>query len=94
MWQWLLDSNQTLALCWFSGRPSIPEGDEHNLLQSLLEAWKERDLPLPSGELGWLVKSEYQRGMGLKSSSALLMAAVNALSTGNSVILSDTSYSI
>ena len=27
--------------------------------------------------------------MGLKSSSALLMAAVNALSTGNSVILTD-----
>ena len=70
--------------------PLIPEGDEHNLLQSLLEAWKERDLPLPSGELGWLVKSDIPTGMGLKSSSALLMAAVNALSTGNSVILSDT----
>ena len=69
--------------------PSIPEGDEHNLLQSLLEAWKERDLPLPSGELGWLVKSDIPSGKGLKSSSALLIAAVNALSTGNSVILSD-----
>ena len=68
---------------------SVPDGDEHNLLNSLLEAWKERDLPLPSGELGWLVKSDIPIGMGLKSSSALLMAAVNALSTGNSVILSD-----
>jgi len=68
---------------------SIPEGDEHKLLQLLLEAWKERDLPLPSGQIGWLVKSDIPSGMGLKSSSALLMAAVNALSTGNSVILSD-----
>ena len=69
--------------------PSIPEGDEHNLLQLLLEAWKERDLPLPPGEIGWLVKSDIPTGIGLKSSSALLIAAVNALSTGNSVILSD-----
>ena len=68
---------------------STPEGDEHKLLQLLLEAWKERDLPLPSGQVGWLVKSDIPSGMGLKSSSALLMAAVNALSTGNSVILSD-----
>ena len=28
---------------------SIPDGDEHKLLQLLLEAWKERDLPLPPG---------------------------------------------
>ena len=68
---------------------SIPEGDEHKLLQLLLEAWKERDLPLPPGQIGWLVKSDIPSGMGLKSSSALLMAAVNALSAANSVILSD-----
>ena len=68
---------------------STLEADEHKLLQLLLEAWKERDLPLPSGQIGWLVESDIPIGMGLKSSSALLMAAVNALSTGNSVIVSD-----
>ncbi|MED5231873.1 MAG: hypothetical protein VYB30_05870 [Candidatus Thermoplasmatota archaeon] len=69
---------------------STPEDDDHNLLDMLLEGWKERNLPLPAGETGWLVQSDIPRGMGLKSSSALLMAAVNALSTANSVILSDT----
>ncbi len=57
----------------------IPE-DQSNLLGLLLEAWQARDLPLPSGELGWEVRSEIPIGMGLKSSSALLVSAQRALS--------------
>ncbi len=57
----------------------IPE-DEANLLGTLLEAWQARDLPLPPGDLGWEIKSEIPIGMGLKSSSALLVAAQRALS--------------
>lgn len=54
--------------------------DDANLLGTLLEAWQARDLPLPPGELGWEIKSEIPIGIGLKSSSALLVAAQRALS--------------
>ena len=38
---------RSLDLCWSVEGSSVPDGDEHNLLNSLLEVWKERDLPLP-----------------------------------------------
>ena len=56
----------------------IPE-DESGLLGLLLERWSARNLSLPIGELGWVVKSEIPIGMGLKSSTALLVAAQRAL---------------
>lgn len=56
----------------------IPE-DESGLLGLLLEGWSARNLSLPIGELGWVVKSEIPIGMGLKSSTALLVAAQRAL---------------
>lgn len=69
---------------------STVEGDDHNLLGLLLEGWRERDLPIPAGEIAWLVKSDIPKGVGLKSSSALLMAAINALSGATDVVLSHT----
>ena len=56
----------------------IPE-DESGLLGLLLEGWSARNLSLPIGELGVVVKSEIPIGMGLKSSTALLVAAQRAL---------------
>ncbi|MAJ19060.1 MAG: hypothetical protein CMA06_04380 [Euryarchaeota archaeon] len=56
----------------------IPE-DESRLLDLLLEGWSSRNLSLPQGKLGWVVKSEIPIGMGLKSSTALLVAAQRAL---------------
>ena len=63
--------------------------DEHKLLERLIDAWKARDLPLPDGNLGWKINSNIPIGMGLKSSSALLVAARDALSQATGVMISD-----
>ena len=57
--------------------------DDDGLLQRLLEAWVEAKYPLPEGyqieDLHWGVKSEIPKKQGLKSSSALCIAALRAL---------------
>ena len=54
--------------------------DKHGILEASLDWWRAKDLSLPEGDLGWQVHSDIPSGMGLKSSSALAVAALNALS--------------
>ena len=53
--------------------------DPDDLLGTILQIWRDSNLPLPDGELFWLVKSEIPPRQGLKSSSAVAVAAIKAL---------------
>lgn len=56
--------------------------DEHNLLKSVIECWKEAGFPVPK-EYGWKIMSEIPIGQGLKSSSALACAAIKSLDSAS-----------
>ena len=49
--------------------------DPDDLLGTILQTWGDSNLPLPDGELFWSVKSEIPPRQGLKSSSAVAVAA-------------------
>lgn len=53
--------------------------DPDNLLGTVLEVWTQSGHPKPDGELFWSVKSEIPPRQGLKSSSAVAIAAIKAL---------------
>ena len=53
--------------------------DPDNLLGTILEVWTQSGHPVPNGELFWSVKSEIPPRQGLKSSSAVAVAAIKAL---------------
>ena len=53
--------------------------DPDGLLEQVLNAWKNAGHPVPEGELHWSVKSEIPPRQGLKSSSAISVAAIKAL---------------
>lgn len=53
--------------------------DPDDLLGTILQIWGDSNLPLPDGELFWSVKSEIPPRQGLKSSSAVAVAAIKAL---------------
>jgi len=53
--------------------------DPDGLLEQVLIAWKNAGHPVPEGELHWSVKSEIPPRQGLKSSSAVSVAAIKAL---------------
>ena len=53
--------------------------DPDGLLEQVLIAWKNAGHPVPEGELHWSVKSEIPPRQGLKSSSAISVAAIKAL---------------
>ena len=53
--------------------------DPDNLLGTILEVWRQSGHPVPNGELFWTVKSEIPPRQGLKSSSAVAVAAIKAL---------------
>ena len=53
--------------------------DPDNLLATVLEVWTQSGHPKPDGELFWSVKSEIPPRQGLKSSSAVAIAAIKAL---------------
>ena len=84
-----LDLPITVRLLDKPSKREVDDGD--NLLDSILHVWIEAGLPLPEGfqreELHWGVKSKVPKQQGLKSSSALCVAAFRALgdATGNEV---------
>lgn len=53
--------------------------DPDNLLGTILEVWTQSGHPKPEGDLFWSVKSEIPPRQGLKSSSAVAVAAIKAL---------------
>ena len=53
--------------------------DPDNLLGTILEVWRQSGHPVPNGELFWSVRSEIPPRQGLKSSSAVAVAAIKAL---------------
>ena len=53
--------------------------DPDGLLEQVLVAWKNAGHSVPNGELYWSVKSEIPPRQGLKSSSAVAVAAIKAL---------------
>jgi len=54
--------------------------DTHELLPAVVTAWQEAGLPMPDAEeLHWAVRSDLPIGRGMKSSSALSIAAIHAL---------------
>ena len=53
--------------------------DPDNLLETILQVWKTSGHPVPDGDLFWSVKSEIPPRQGLKSSSAISVAAIKAL---------------
>ncbi len=62
--------------------------DPHGLLTAVLEAWSEASHPRPA-EAHWSVRSSIPPGQGLKSSAAVAVAALRALSEGMDVHLND-----
>ena len=67
--------------------------DDDNLLDSILHVWIEASLPMPKGfqrdELHWGVKSKIPKQQGLKSSSAVYVAAFRALGNATETAVSD-----
>ncbi len=61
--------------------------DPDGLLEQVLIAWKNSGHPVPDGELYWSVKSEIPPRQGLKSSSAVSVAAIKALCDATGVEL-------
>ena len=61
--------------------------DPDGLLDQVLIAWKNSGHPVPDGELYWSVKSEIPPRQGLKSSSAVSVAAIKALCDATGVDL-------
>ena len=53
--------------------------DPDNLLDTILQTWIESGHPIPGGDLFWSVRSEIPPRQGLKSSSAVAVAAIRAL---------------
>ena len=53
--------------------------DPDGLLEQVLTAWKNAGHSVPDGELYWSVRSEIPPRQGLKSSSAVAVAAIKAL---------------
>ena len=53
--------------------------DPDGLLEQVIVAWKNAGLSLPEGDLFWSVKSSIPPRQGLKSSSAISVAAMKAL---------------
>ncbi len=53
--------------------------DPDDLLGTILQIWRDSNHPLPDGEVFWSVKSEIPPRQGLKSSSAVAVAAIKAL---------------
>lgn len=66
--------------------------DESKLLDFILEVWTEANHPLPTdnvGDIHWSVASKIPVSQGLKSSSALCVAAFRALANSTSISLND-----
>lgn len=66
--------------------------DENNLLQHVLDVWIEEGLSLPvkdRSDIHWSVASKIPMSQGLKSSSALCVAAFRALANSTSISMSD-----
>ena len=61
--------------------------DPDGLLEQVLAAWKNAGQPVPEGELYWSVRSEIPPRQGLKSSSAVAVAAIKALCDATGVEL-------
>ena len=53
--------------------------DPDGLLEQIVIAWKNAGLKLPTDEIFWSIKSEIPPRQGLKSSSAISVAAIRAL---------------
>jgi len=53
--------------------------DPDDLLGTILQIWRDSNHPLPDVEVFWSVKSEIPPRQGLKSSSAVAVAAIKAL---------------
>ena len=68
--------------------------DSNNLLDAVLDAWLERDLPLPEGlikeDIHWAVASKIPQSRGLKSSAAVSVAAIKSLCQATDTELSDS----
>tara|TARA_B100000963_G_scaffold68262_1_gene56497 strand:+ start:165 stop:1061 length:897 start_codon:yes stop_codon:yes gene_type:complete len=68
--------------------------DSDNLLDAVLDAWTERDLPLPEGlikeDIHWAVASKIPQSRGLKSSAAVSVAAIKSLCQATDTELNDS----
>ena len=60
--------------------PKSKLDDPDNLLESVIKVWREMKLPSAGPELYWTVKSKIPPRQGLKSSAAIAVAAIRALS--------------
>lgn len=60
-------------------KPRRELDDPDGLLEQILATWKSIELPIPEGDLYWSVTSEIPQRQGLKSSSAISVAAIKAL---------------
>ncbi len=86
-----LDLSITVRLLDKPSKREVEDGDK--LLDSILHVWTQAGLPLPEGferdELHWGVKSNIPKQQGLKSSSALCIAAFRALGDSTTTQVSD-----
>lgn len=64
--------------------------DQDDILGHTVSVWKENGYPLPAEELHWAVISKIPQRQGLKSSSALCIAALRALCDATNTQLEDS----
>ncbi len=64
--------------------------DQDDVLGHTVRVWQDNGYPLPAGELHWAVISKIPQRQGLKSSSALCIAALRALCDATNTSLEDS----
>lgn len=65
--------------------PKNPPSDPDGLLKSVVNTWKEAGHKLPADEVFWTIRSRIPPRQGLKSSAAVAVAALRALSESTKV---------
>ena len=64
--------------------------DPDGLLDAVLTSWTNAGHPLPEGELFWSVNSKIPPRQGLKSSSAVAVAAIKALCSASDIEIANS----
>ena len=82
-----LDLKVIVRLLDSPGRKEIDDPDE--LFPAIIEAWTNSGYKLPAGDIHWSVNSKIPPRQGLKSSSAICVAAIKALCEATDTELED-----
>ena len=71
--------------------PKRELNDEDGLLEAVITSWTDAGHPLPAEDLFWSVNSKIPPRQGLKSSSAVAVAAIRALCSATEIQIENAS---